>query len=83
MLDILDIKSVALTNDSDVAMFCVRTPASLIDEAIVSVKWIIPVKMQTNINGVILSAFQCFLETFLPYRAAVANAASPAPAFIT
>ena len=54
MLDILDIRRVALTKESEVAMFRVRTPARRIEEAIVSVKCISPVRMQTIINTVIL-----------------------------
>ena len=46
-----EIKSEALTNDNERASCLVRTPVRRIEDEIVSVKWIKPVKKQTTISG--------------------------------
>jgi hypothetical protein len=53
ILDILEIKSEAFTKERESASCLVLTPVSRIEEAMVSVKCINAVKMQTTISGFI------------------------------
>jgi hypothetical protein len=86
-----EINSDALTKDSDKANCLVLTPVNLIEEEMVSVKWIRPVKIQTTIRGsinkFILSRNYItdtqLGKTPLPQFAAVALAARLFPALVT
>ena len=53
IFEVLVMSNVALTNEREVAICLVLTPAILKAEAAVSVKWIMPVKIQTNKIGLI------------------------------